>query len=180
MWTREGLSWVAGLLEGEGSFLHGKVAPSRNISGKLVRLEVCCTMTDRDVLEKLREKTGLGSVFGPYKNGSRGRKPVWIWRVQSGRSSYALCIALLPFMGERRKATILQGISEWVSYEKVYQRSEGHPMAILTNADVAEIRQILGSRDRFARGEAAQLGARFGVQSKYISRVARRGWVGVA
>jgi len=44
-------AWLAGILEGEGSFL----------SGKSIAIQV--TMTDLDVLERLQPITGLGRVL---------------------------------------------------------------------------------------------------------------------
>lgn len=56
--TPEQAAWVAGLLEGEGSF----------VSGRCVGITV--TMTDLDVLQRLQAATGVGII-----NALKRRKP---------------------------------------------------------------------------------------------------------
>jgi hypothetical protein len=91
--TKVQLAWVAGLLEGEGSFSLKGGGTARNIV-------VQCHMTDVDVLRRLLTLAG-GTLHGPYSNGPAGRKQRWMWRV-SGPHARTLMKRLLPLMGERR------------------------------------------------------------------------------
>ena len=67
--------WLAGLFEGEGSITchkaHGKYYPRLSIA-----------MTDRDVLERVVEITGVAHVRGPYVGRTRslGKKPIYYWQ----------------------------------------------------------------------------------------------------
>jgi hypothetical protein len=55
------LAWLAGLLEGEGAFiLHQEPAIGARRARVIIRVAV--HMTDRDVVERVRDIVGLGSV----------------------------------------------------------------------------------------------------------------------
>ena len=98
LWTRENITWLAGLLEGEGYF---------GVNGR--RPTMALGMTDEDVVRKAARIGGVGHVRGPYRNPSSSKlnhKPTWHWKVSSGAHVYALCAALYPFMGKRRAARI--------------------------------------------------------------------------
>jgi hypothetical protein len=116
-WSTGNLMWIAGLLEGEGSFI---VDQERNRDPINIRLRVSCAMTDEDVIRKLANLAGFGNVTGPtyqrlspreistgYCLDSSKRKPRWRWVSQNQIDVYDLEIAILPYMGERRKKDIL-------------------------------------------------------------------------
>lgn len=91
------LYWLAGLLEGEGSFLAGP--PS---SPNCPRIQL--PMTDRDVVEH------AACLFDrPVWRSDRGRelgfKPVFLTSVK-GAAAIRLMTALRPVMGERRRSQI--------------------------------------------------------------------------
>ena len=91
--NKEEIAWVAGLLEGEGSFLFTK----SNC------LKVQCAMTDLDVLEKLQEYAG-----GRMASASRSEdhwKPSWVWWI-SGEQAGELMRLVQPYMLSRRSAKI--------------------------------------------------------------------------
>jgi len=105
-WTRERLAWVAGLFEGEGCIAH-----SRN--GKYGQWFLVVASTDLDVLERLQEWTGVGNISGPTQR-SESHKPCWTWRSTKRDETYALLIALYPWLGARRQERArecLKGIS---------------------------------------------------------------------
>lgn len=83
------VAWLAGLVEGEGSFhLH---------RGRRPRLQV--SMTDEDVIRKAHAMVGVGSVGGPYQSEGK-RKAYWQWNVYGAE----VIELLLPHLGLRRAA----------------------------------------------------------------------------
>lgn len=87
-------AWVAGFLEGEGSFLL--------LDGRGPR--VSAQSTDLDVLERVKETTGLGRVY--VVTHRAGRKPCWQWMVCRRNDATRLMEELRPLMGERRVGQI--------------------------------------------------------------------------
>jgi hypothetical protein len=89
------LAWVAGVVDGEGTF--GRVGRP----GGRVRV----VMTDVDVIERLHELTGVGLV---YDRGRRDgtHKPVWEWDVTRRASVKELVRALAPLLSARRRETV--------------------------------------------------------------------------
>jgi hypothetical protein len=89
--TRLKIAWIAGILEGEGSFIvkaHG---------GGIV---VCCTMTDLDVLERIQEFAG-GTIYERKKQ-KEHHKQSWVWRV-NGKKAYYITKQVLPYLLARRR-----------------------------------------------------------------------------
>jgi len=96
-WSPVNLSWMAGLLEGEGCFSYD--APA---------LQVRCQMTDEDVVRKLHLLAGFGNVnevSPPVKYPNH--KTSWEWKSRSSADVHAFELAILPYMGERRTQKIL-------------------------------------------------------------------------
>ena len=94
------IAWIAGLLEGEGSFL--------NVSGR--GLEIHVQMTDKDIVERAARTLGSNRLYEYQPNGNR--KHVYSTRV-SGYRAAAWMLTVYSFMGERRKEAIHQTIIEW-------------------------------------------------------------------
>ena len=95
-------AWIAGLLEGEGCFQGGKG------NG----LTISCTMTDLDVLERLRNFCG-GRIIK-----QRERQPhwkqTWRWGIH-GRQALGVLMHILPLMGKRRTEKILEVVAIYKS-----------------------------------------------------------------
>lgn len=89
---------MAGLLEGEGSFSIYDRYPAY--------ICIRCTMTDEDVLRRLHLATGVGSVCKPSQRPNR--KQTWYWNVSRRPDVVQLLNDLLPHMGLRRSAKIVQ------------------------------------------------------------------------
>jgi hypothetical protein len=98
----QNIEWVAGLLEGEGSFY--SVKPKQTV-------RIACSMTDLDVLEKLQSLTGCGSIFKLTKRQSHW-KDAWNWTI-TGRQAVELMRELLPYMGARRSERIRELLAYW-------------------------------------------------------------------
>ena len=105
--------WLAGLLEGEGCF---RLYRDQQRQGKFVYLyhrpRIICAMTDRDVIERLQRVTGVGRISLGRKPSPR-HKPYWQWTVSRDGDAAELMRALLPHMGERRRARIEQVLVDW-------------------------------------------------------------------
>jgi intein/homing endonuclease len=107
---REDIAWFAGLFEGEGTI----VLPSANNSTSMAIF-----MTDRDVLERIHEITGTGSVRGPYydKRGSN-RKPIYKWATNKHADVVRLLLAIYPLMGERRRSRIADATNRLTDFHR--------------------------------------------------------------
>lgn len=87
-------AWVAGILEGEGSFFIIKTKPH-------VKARIQCQMTDRDVLERLAEEIGSGNVC--VVTHRPGRKQAYQWTVSSRADVIELARQVFPWLGMRRR-----------------------------------------------------------------------------
>lgn len=86
-------AWVAGIVEGEGS-IHIHKGMNKG------RLAVC--MTDHDVILALQQKTGVGTLVGPYKKSNFSNKDFWQWSVNKRVDLRQLLVDIFPFLFERR------------------------------------------------------------------------------
>jgi hypothetical protein len=87
--------WVAGLIEGEGWIMPAPGATRQALS-------VNVQSTDMDVVERLRELTGVGSVHAVARVRPR-ESPTWTWRVSNRRDTCHVLEAIHPMLGERRR-----------------------------------------------------------------------------
>jgi hypothetical protein len=97
------LAWLAGLLEGEGSFMLSK---SRT-GGKIYHYaRVGVQMADRDVVERAAALMGAKSVrvIRPIPKRGLLTQKVMFRAWKDGAGAAGLIRELRPFMGERRKA----------------------------------------------------------------------------
>lgn len=93
--TRIDRAWVAAIIEGEGTFGH----PARPCG----RIRV--VMTDRDVIQRLQDVTGLGLIH------NRGRrlahhKDAWDWLVTRRANVCALSEEIAPILLSRRRTSL--------------------------------------------------------------------------
>lgn len=91
------LYWLAGLLEGEGSFLAG---PPSNPNCPRAQL----AMTDQDVVERAAQLFGR-RVWRSDRGRDRGYKPAFLTAIK-GAAAARLMTTLRPIMGDRRQAQI--------------------------------------------------------------------------
>lgn len=96
--------WLAGLLEGEGSFgLH-----MDNRFGRSYNPVMDLGMTDRDVIERAQALVG-GNI---YTMASRGRRPLFRLRL-TGAKAIAVMFTVFALMGERRRERIRYVVQRW-------------------------------------------------------------------
>lgn len=115
------IAWVAGIVEGEGSFHIKNGCPYIQVQ-----------MTDKDVVERLRGYMGATE-----------RKP---WRRKDGHKVvYSCCLTgvkaiqwmmtLYVLMGERRKAKIAEIIKAWKSSKAAPRASRGTRLMAICHPD---------------------------------------------
>jgi hypothetical protein len=97
-------AWLAGLLEGEGSFTTRHV-PADAHQGPRIRVRVSLQMTDRDVVERVRATVGLGSV-SPHRRQKEHHKDTYSWCLSAMAAVQELITILRPHMGARRQEQI--------------------------------------------------------------------------
>jgi len=111
------LAWIAGILEGEGSFGWRKSNPSAY---------VCCVSTDLDVLVKLHNFLHFGgicrskSTAGPVV----GSKTCYRWQI-AGKRALGLMMTIYPFMGQRRQSKIRDVLEKW----KEHPHNKNHKLS---------------------------------------------------
>ena len=94
-WTREDLSWAAGLFEGEGSIHLGK-------HHKKWQARLQMQMTDLDVMKRFQAIVGGPEIRGPYQYRAEN-KPIYQWATTRQELVQAIIVALWPWLGERRR-----------------------------------------------------------------------------
>jgi hypothetical protein len=101
------VAWLAGLLEGEGSFLSARSDAYRYP-------QVQMTMCDRFVLERAMDLMPSSRIYviTDKRNAERGWSQAWMVRV-SGPPAAAVMRAVLQWMGSRRTRAIDRSLSAW-------------------------------------------------------------------
>lgn len=118
--------WLAGLLEGEGSFSLGP--PSAPNS---VRITLC--MTDRDVVARVAALWNVAyHEVREERTRERGWKPAY-QVILRGRRAVDFMHELLPLMGERRQLQIRRALASYNPYLRFKLLPE----------QIAEIRKLL-------------------------------------
>lgn len=104
------LSWAAGFLEGEGSFLGGKGKTS----------VVCAAQVQREPLERLHALFG-GRIVLKNGNPSMKRNPIWYWSVYANRS-IQIMMTLFVLMSPRRQKQIEGVLRGWGDRKNIRPR----------------------------------------------------------
>lgn len=100
------IHWLAGLLEGEGTFYRYKWKGRKTYVSP--RISVCST--DKDIIDRVSSIMDT-RTYGPYKYGDN-KKP-W-WKTETTKSTgVGWMMTLYSLMGERRKAKIAEILAEW-------------------------------------------------------------------
>src|SRR4051812_38535998 len=96
-----GVGWIAGVFEGEGYFCHRR-------NGDLV---IQISMTDGEGIKRLHIVLGLGA-FAKNRLLPSG-KTAFGWSLTNQAQAAGLMMTLLPLMGERRRAKIVECLEAW-------------------------------------------------------------------
>jgi len=147
--TDQEFYWLAGLLEGEGSFLAGP--PSAPNS---VRIEL--TMTDADVVARV---AGLWHVAFNEVRRERCREMGWkpnFFVHLRGKRALELMERLLPLMGERRQGQIRRALASY----NPYLRNKLGP------------EQVADIRSKLAQGlRHHEIAAHYGIDRSTVSHI---------
>ncbi len=144
--TIEDTHWLAGILEGEGTFMKGPPSDQRQ---PIVRVQ----MTDRDVIERVARLMGVSVVC--LKARSSNWKNTFCATLRGG-SAVALMQVFFPLMGVRRKQQI----------EKAIQSYSRHARFKLDRDKVEVIKA------RLHNGEShTQIAKDYGVDRSHISQI---------
>jgi hypothetical protein len=120
---RLGFHWLAGVLEGEGSFLYKNGSPCITVQ-----------MTDRDVIEAVAEMFGCPvQVWQP--RGKDHYKQVFYARVH-GTRAIEWMMTLYTLMHERRKAKIKEILTAWKASPAMPRASRGTHFRALCHPDL--------------------------------------------
>lgn len=106
MTNEQEILWLAGLLEGEGSFRWLSKTPKR----KQILAQIYLKMTDEDVVRHAANIMGVS--YHPVKMTNPTWKPAFYCQV-FGQSATAIMRQILPFMGQRRSAKIEECLDEY-------------------------------------------------------------------
>lgn len=93
-------AWLAGLLEGEGSFIS-------LIRRGVPRVRVSMVSTDQDVIERVMAITGVPTGTQSQRP---DRKRCYHWHCDRRRDVEALIERLYPLMGERRQGQMTEAL----------------------------------------------------------------------
>lgn len=106
--TETELAWLAGILEGEGSFI---LSTSRWGGRKYRYARIALSMTDRDVVERARLISGADcKLFEPAVKKANRKQQYRLWI--DGKNAVRLMNLLRPLMGARRRAQIDEVLSQ--------------------------------------------------------------------
>lgn len=147
------VAWLAGILEGEGSFLKGP--PSAENQPR-----ISIQMTDHDVVLRVSNLFDVQYICTT----SDKRSPKWKTAFRTsikGSKAIALMKILHPFMGARRQEQIRVAIASYKS------RKPGDNTRKLTREQVEEIRA--------SKEHSEAVAVKFKVSGKTIREIRRRG-----
>lgn len=115
------ISWLAGLLEGEGSFWTAKLRAGDKWNAERAYdyryPKIVVNMTDYDVVERAAKMFGTSVYRMPLvtRNGKQNKQQ---WRAQISGSGAANWMRILrPWMGQRRQAKIDEILEQYASIE---------------------------------------------------------------
>jgi hypothetical protein len=111
------IAWLAGLLEGEGSFYH-----SWTCGNPYPRIYVCST--DKDVIEKVANLMNSKVHLRSERSLKLGWSTQWATSLQ-GRKATNIMKAILPYMGERRSSKI-RSLLDYEGYKNTRANTTEH------------------------------------------------------
>ena len=97
--------WIAGFFEGEGSV---------NLrSGKYRNPRVTIMQVEREPLDWIREWTGVGKVYGPYRQSKRpSTQPYFVYSIGKKVHVEEFIAAILPLLSKRRQAQVKRVLND--------------------------------------------------------------------
>ncbi len=116
MITASQVHWIAGLLEGEGTFCY------TTFQGKSNSIRIGLSMTDKDIILRIANLLGFGSIHKIGQDSNHlSKQPQYRWET-SGIRAAGLMMTIYTLMGERRQAKIRELLAHYRS-TKVTRKS---------------------------------------------------------
>jgi len=116
IFREEDIAWLAGLLEGEGSFgIDSRAAQRYTNSTAPGNPYISVSMTDEDVIAKVATITGKNYFLVSQKTVTE--KKVFKCHIGDRATVFTILTRILPYMGKRRQSEIqplLAEIASWV------------------------------------------------------------------
>lgn len=106
-------AWLAGIYEGEGSC---------GIRGSSIRVEI--VMTDEDVMTRIHELTGIGSLR-PVARRNSEYKQAFRWACGS-QAAYDFLALILPWLGQRRTERVNEAFDAFWNNRKQRRSFDMH------------------------------------------------------
>ena len=117
------IAWLAGLLEGEGSFgLDARSAKRYNVSTAPPSPFLRISMTDQDIIERVSKLVNK-KYFSPKRLTTTGKR-VYIVHVGDRATLGTLLPRLFPYFGKRRQETVQKCLDEWEMWYTAGNRRE--------------------------------------------------------
>lgn len=112
--------------------------------------EIGIRITDKDILERIKSITGVGSLFWA---GEGVNRELWEWRVYNAPDKARLSLAIYPMMSDRRK----QEIAELAEHMATQKTSRCAPLFHGTTRMYRwELREGIPTCDQCRSAEAAE------------------------
>lgn len=125
MISTKDLYWIAGILEGEGSFtVAAKIKP-----------RITLNMTDKDIVERVRNILDQNQVVHKYyPKGQIGYKPIYNIDM-TGPKAAGWMLTLFSIMGKRRQTRIKDIFSNWllIKPKDKTRCKRGHTFSTINN-----------------------------------------------
>lgn len=101
------IAYVAGITDGEGCLSVRRIGANRYKQSSF-SFQLFVTNTNLEMLQYLKNVTGVGYINGPYIQNKDGanRRPYWKWRVPQGEA-IPLLVLMQPWLIVKRKVTSL-------------------------------------------------------------------------
>lgn len=94
------IAWFAGIFEADGN---ARVNSRKDGTSHGCIMSV--SMIQKDVIELIHARLGIGTVLGPYGPTSAGN-PVWRWHCTDQRELARICLAIYPLLGQYKAGQI--------------------------------------------------------------------------
>lgn len=118
--------WFVGFFEGEGSILLARWNKDKNLSrgGRWVYPNFEIGNTERVLLERAQEITGVGKIYGPYEaRGPLGKKQQYFWKVHKHAEVQQLVRLLMPLLVGEKIDKLNLALAEINNWEFVKKRA---------------------------------------------------------
>ncbi len=107
------IAWLAGLLEGEGSFGCSTSQGKGLRKYKYTYFRISLITTDEDIARRAARVMENVKVYGPYTRKNRPTRKPWFAVYATGHSANRIATKIIGFMGERRRQQISEALVAW-------------------------------------------------------------------